>query len=79
MSPEAIHSLIKLFGVEKGIHIINLFTAMDDLELTQQYRQVRPSRPSPSQNLLELKGATSETPLATPGRIAPAPVEAGAR
>ena len=38
MSPEAIHSLIKLFGVEKGIHMINMFTAMDDLELTQQYR-----------------------------------------
>ena len=44
MSPEAIHSLIKLFGVEKGIHILNMFTAMDDLELSQLYRRFRPQR-----------------------------------
>ena len=34
MSPEAIHSLIEMFGVEKGLHILNLFTAMDDTELS---------------------------------------------
>ncbi|MDA0747868.1 MAG: hypothetical protein O2954_15215 [bacterium] len=39
MSPEAIHSLIELFGVEKGLHILNLFTAMDDTELTQQHKR----------------------------------------
>ena len=56
MSPEAIHSLIKLLGVEKGIHILNMFTAMDDLELTRQYRQSRP-RPTPSQNLESVEPA----------------------
>ena len=30
MSPEAIHSLIDLFGVERGLHILNLFTAPED-------------------------------------------------
>jgi|GEM_PF-1588839 hypothetical protein len=60
MSPEAIHSLIKLFGVEKGIHIINMFTAMDDLELTRQYRQVRPQRSTPSRNLQEIEEAAAD-------------------
>ena len=43
MSPEAIHSLIDLFGVERGLHILNLFTALDDTEITQQ-RQSHPVR-----------------------------------
>ncbi|MDP6778674.1 MAG: hypothetical protein QGI83_18110 [Candidatus Latescibacteria bacterium] len=43
MSPEAIHSLIELFGVEKGLQILNLFTALDDTEITQQ-RQSSPGR-----------------------------------
>jgi len=30
MSPEAIQSLIDLFGVEKGLQILNLFTAPRD-------------------------------------------------
>ena len=33
MSPEAIHSLIELFGVEKGLHILNLFTAPEDADV----------------------------------------------
>ena len=39
MSPEAIESLIKMFGVEKGLHILNLFTAMDDTELSHQQKR----------------------------------------
>ncbi len=42
MSPEAIHSLIEMFGVEKGLQILNLFTAMDDTELSHQQKQTRP-------------------------------------
>ena len=30
MSPEAIQSLIELFGVEKGVKILNLFTAPNE-------------------------------------------------
>ena len=47
MSPEAIHSLIKMFGVEKGLQIINLFTAMDDTELSHQQKRLRPAPPMP--------------------------------
>ena len=43
MSPEAIHSLIEMFGVEKGLQILNLFTAMDDTELSHQQRSTRPA------------------------------------
>ena len=32
MSPEAIQSLIEMFGVEKGVQILNLFTVQPDLE-----------------------------------------------
>ena len=39
MSPEAIESLIQMFGIEKGLHILNLFTAMDDTELSHQQRR----------------------------------------
>ena len=39
MSTEAIESLIKMFGVEKGLHILNLFTAMDDTELSHQQKR----------------------------------------
>ena len=39
MSPEAIESLIQMFGVEKGLHILNLFTAMDDTELSHQQKR----------------------------------------
>lgn len=42
MSPEAIHSLIDMFGVEKGLQILNLFTAMDDTELSQHRVRPRP-------------------------------------
>jgi hypothetical protein len=42
MSPEAIQSLIKLFGVEKGLHILNLFTAMDDTGIAQHLRRTKP-------------------------------------
>jgi len=44
MSPEAIQSLIELFGVEKGLHIINLFTAMDDTEIAHQRPRPHPVR-----------------------------------
>lgn len=47
MSPEAIHSLIEMFGVEKGLQILNLFTAMDDTELSHQQKTVRPVPPAP--------------------------------
>ena len=42
MSPEAIESLIQMFGVEKGLHILNLFTAMDDTELSHQQKRPKP-------------------------------------
>ena len=42
MSPEAIKSLIQMFGVEKGLHILNLFTAMDDTELSHQQKRRKP-------------------------------------
>jgi hypothetical protein len=32
MSPEAIQSLIEMFGVEKGVQIMNLFTSTDSSE-----------------------------------------------
>ena len=37
MSPEAIQSLIEMFGVEQGIHILNLFTAPEET-------RIRPTR-----------------------------------
>ena len=39
MSPEAIQSLIELFGVEKGVQILNLFTAPGDAERTHRPRR----------------------------------------
>ena len=39
MSPEAIHSLIELFGVEKGVQILNLFTAPGDKDAVCQLRR----------------------------------------
>ena len=32
MSPEAIQSLIEMFGVEKGVQILNLFTVQPEEE-----------------------------------------------
>ena len=32
MSPEAIQSLIEMFGVEKGVQILNLFTVPEEEE-----------------------------------------------
>lgn len=32
MSPEAIKSLIEMFGVEKGVQILNLFTVPEEEE-----------------------------------------------
>ena len=46
MSPETIHSLIEIFGVEKGLHILNLFTAMDDTTIRHS-----DTRPNPRANL----------------------------
>ncbi len=46
MSPEAIHSLIGLFGVERGLHILNFWTATDTIEMTRQHRN-RPIRERP--------------------------------
>ncbi len=54
MSPQAIQSLIELFGVEKGLHLVNLFTAMDDTEIAHQRPRSRPARKharEPVQNL----------------------------
>jgi len=39
MSPEAIHSLIELFGVEKGVQILNLFTAPSDRDAVRKLRR----------------------------------------
>ena len=47
MSPEAIQSLIELFGVEKGVKILNLFTAPDDskqLALAHRPKPIRARR-----------------------------------
>ena len=38
MSPEAIQSLIEMFGVEQGIHILNLFTAPEETRIPQTHR-----------------------------------------
>ena len=59
MSPEAIHSLIDMFGVEKGLQIINLFTAMDDTELSHQQKKLRPV---PRMPRLEDTGALRTVP-----------------
>ena len=32
----------QMFGVEKGLHILNLFTAMDDTELSHQQKRPKP-------------------------------------
>ena len=50
MSPEAIHSLIEMFGVEKGLQILNLFTAMDDTELSHQQKNTSPVPKMPRLN-----------------------------
>ena len=42
MSPEAIQSLIELFGVEKGVKILNLFTTPSETKTA-----VLPHRPRP--------------------------------
>lgn len=59
MSPEAIHSLIEMFGVEKGLQIINLFTAMDDTELSHQQKKLRAS---PGMPRLQDTGALRPVP-----------------
>jgi hypothetical protein len=44
MSPEAIQSLIELFGVERGVKILNLFTAPNETETTTIPHRPRPIR-----------------------------------
>lgn len=40
MSPMAIQNLIEMFGIEKGLCILNMYTAMDDVEVVRR----QPSR-----------------------------------
>ncbi len=44
MSPEAIQSLIELFGVEKGVKILNLFTTQNETEPAPLPHRPRPIR-----------------------------------
>ena len=47
MSPEAIQSLIELFGVEKGVKILNLFTVPNErpeVSITPRTRSIRSCR-----------------------------------
>ena len=46
MSPEAIQSIIEIFGVEKGIHILNMFTVTDDPAITRPQRSPIRRRPA---------------------------------
>jgi hypothetical protein len=42
MSPEAIQSLIEMFGVEKGVQILNLFTVPTEEEEEKVLPSFRP-------------------------------------
>ena len=43
MSPEAIQSLIEMFGVEKGVQILNLFTVQPEEEVEKPMPSHRPA------------------------------------
>jgi hypothetical protein len=43
MSPEAIQSLIEMFGVEKGVQILNLFTVQPEEEEEKVIPSHRPA------------------------------------
>ena len=45
MSPEAIQSLIEMFGVEQGVQILNLFTAPEDTQGMLPQKEVVKNRP----------------------------------
>ena len=47
MSPETIQSIIEVFGVEKGLHILNMFTVTDDPSLANLKKPPSPIRNRP--------------------------------
>ena len=51
MSPEAIQSLIDMFGVEHGVQILNLFTAPGDTDKTKQPHQHQSIKERPKELL----------------------------
>ena len=51
MSPEAIQSLIDLFGVEKGLQILNLFAAPRDPQVFRPPNQCEPIGERPKELL----------------------------
>ena len=48
MSPEAIQSIIEMFGVEKGLHILNMFTVTGDPTIAHLYKSPSPIRKRPA-------------------------------
>jgi hypothetical protein len=48
MSPEAIQNIIEMFGVEKGLHILNMFTVTGDPTIANLYRPPSPIRKRPA-------------------------------
>ncbi|MSS70482.1 MAG: hypothetical protein EXS64_03230 [Candidatus Latescibacteria bacterium] len=48
MSPEAIQSIIEMFGVEKGLHILNMFTMTGDPTIAHLYKPPSPIRKRPA-------------------------------
>ena len=60
MSPEAIHTLIDLFGVERGLHILNLFTAPEDAGAFRNGRKSPPIRKE-AQEVLQEAASLQET------------------
>ena len=62
MSPEAIRSLIGLFGVEKGLHIANVFAAEDRITNARRLR-TRPIRKHPQDRIRDLCGLKAPSTL----------------
>ena len=48
MSPEAIQSIIEMFGVEEGLHILNMFTVTGDPTIANLSRPPSPIRKRPA-------------------------------
>jgi len=63
MSPEAIQSLIDMFGVEQGVQILNLFTAPNQAVHLMEKQQFQPVKARPK----ELYQDTNPIPDITTG------------
>lgn len=64
MSPEAIQSLIEMFGVEKGVQILNLFTVQPD-EIEDPDAETSEESIAPELRPRPLRARRRETPAET--------------